>query len=150
MISAHHHPVTVLCFSEDGKYLATYSYGDSTISCWLVSCQENCPCMLYYARTVVTLCAVNIPYNRFFSQEVYFANRTSGAFCKFYFHDMLVLCGHTHRNHTHDDTYIRVHMFVTCSDCGLFPEQAIFTKTQKPRNSRNLLSLNKPVIQYNV
>ena len=36
MVNAHNHPVTVLCFSEDGKLLATYSYGDSTLSIWHV------------------------------------------------------------------------------------------------------------------
>ena len=36
MVNAHNHPVTVLCFSEDGKFLATYYYGDSMLRYWLV------------------------------------------------------------------------------------------------------------------
>ena len=37
MLNAHNHPVTVLMFSEDGKMLATYAYGDSALSVWQVS-----------------------------------------------------------------------------------------------------------------
>ena len=36
MVNAHTHQVAVLCFSEDGKLLATYSYGDSTLHVWHV------------------------------------------------------------------------------------------------------------------
>ena len=36
MLNAHSHPVTVLIFSDDGKMLATYAYGDSTLSVWQV------------------------------------------------------------------------------------------------------------------
>ena len=43
MLNAHTHPVTVLMFSEDGKLLATYAYGDSTLSVWQVS---NCDLIL--------------------------------------------------------------------------------------------------------
>ena len=43
MLNAHNHPVTVLMFSEDGKMLATYAYGDSALSVWQVSelCHEH-------------------------------------------------------------------------------------------------------------
>ena len=37
MVNAHTHEVTVLCFSEDGKFLASYSYGDSMLRIWQVS-----------------------------------------------------------------------------------------------------------------
>ncbi len=46
MINAHQHQVTVLCFSEDGKYLATYSYGESTLKCWLV--RTVCECFMRF------------------------------------------------------------------------------------------------------
>ena len=36
MLNAHSHAVTVLLFSDDGKMLATYAYGDSTLSVWQV------------------------------------------------------------------------------------------------------------------
>ena len=36
MLNAHSHPVTVLLFSDDGRMLATYAYGDSTLSIWQV------------------------------------------------------------------------------------------------------------------
>lgn len=36
MMNAHSHAVTVLMFSEDGKLLATYAYGDSTLSMWQI------------------------------------------------------------------------------------------------------------------
>ena len=36
MINAHTHQVIVLSFSEEGKHLATYSYGDSTLRVWQV------------------------------------------------------------------------------------------------------------------
>ena len=38
MMNAHSHPVTVLLFSDDGRMLATYAYGDSTLSVWQVMC----------------------------------------------------------------------------------------------------------------
>ena len=34
--SAHQHPVSTLQFSEDGRQLATFSYGDSTVCVWQV------------------------------------------------------------------------------------------------------------------
>jgi len=37
MLNAHSYPITALNFSDDGKMLATYAYGDSTLSIWLVS-----------------------------------------------------------------------------------------------------------------
>ncbi|XP_019855598.1 PREDICTED: WD repeat-containing protein 7-like [Amphimedon queenslandica] len=37
MINAHSHQVIVLSFSEEGKYLATYSYGDSMLKVWQIS-----------------------------------------------------------------------------------------------------------------
>jgi hypothetical protein len=37
MLNAHSHPVTVLLFSDDGRMLATYAYGDSTLSVWQLS-----------------------------------------------------------------------------------------------------------------
>ncbi len=36
MMLVHAHPVTVLQFSDDGKLLATYAYGDSMLSVWQV------------------------------------------------------------------------------------------------------------------
>lgn len=36
MLNAHTHTVTVLHFSEDGKLLATYAYGDSMLKVWQV------------------------------------------------------------------------------------------------------------------
>ena len=38
MLNAHSHPVTVLLFSDDGRMLATYAYGDSTLTVWQVCC----------------------------------------------------------------------------------------------------------------
>ena len=37
ILNAHSYPITALNFSDDGKMLATYAYGDSTISIWVVS-----------------------------------------------------------------------------------------------------------------
>ena len=37
MLNAHSHSVTVLVFSDDGKMLATYAYGDSKVIVWQVS-----------------------------------------------------------------------------------------------------------------
>ena len=37
MLNAHSHSVTVLLFSDDGKLLATYAYGDSKVIVWQVS-----------------------------------------------------------------------------------------------------------------
>jgi hypothetical protein len=37
MLNAHSHPVTVLLFSDDGRMLATYAYGDSTLTVWQLS-----------------------------------------------------------------------------------------------------------------
>ncbi|XP_077994081.1 WD repeat-containing protein 7-like isoform X2 [Glandiceps talaboti] len=34
MISGHQNAVTALCFSQDGKYLASYSYGDKKLCFW--------------------------------------------------------------------------------------------------------------------
>lgn len=51
MLNAHSHPVTVLMFSEDGKLLATYAYGDSTLSVWQVSI---CDVMLIRDHMTVT------------------------------------------------------------------------------------------------
>ena len=36
MINAYSHSVSVLTFSDDGKLLATYSYGDSKLQVWQV------------------------------------------------------------------------------------------------------------------
>lgn len=36
MLNAHRYAITTLNFSDDGKMLATYAYGDSTLSIWLV------------------------------------------------------------------------------------------------------------------
>ena len=36
MLVAHSHAVTVLLFSDDGRMLATYAYGDSTLCVWQV------------------------------------------------------------------------------------------------------------------
>ena len=37
ILNAHSYPITALNFSDDGKMLGTYAYGDSTISIWMVS-----------------------------------------------------------------------------------------------------------------
>ena len=37
MLNAHRYAITALNFSDDGKMLATYAYGDSTLNIWLVS-----------------------------------------------------------------------------------------------------------------
>ena len=37
VLNAHSYPITALNFSDDGKMLATYAYGDSTLAIWLVS-----------------------------------------------------------------------------------------------------------------
>ena len=35
MLNAYHYAITALNFSDDGKMLATYAYGDSTLNIWL-------------------------------------------------------------------------------------------------------------------
>ncbi len=36
LMLVHAHPVTALLFSDDGRLLATYAYGDSALSVWQV------------------------------------------------------------------------------------------------------------------
>ena len=40
-VNAHSHPVTTLVFSDDGKMLAIYAYGDSMLSVWQVRVQST-------------------------------------------------------------------------------------------------------------
>ena len=48
----------------------------------------------------------------FFLWEVYFVNRTSVAFREFYVYNLLVLCGHTHREHTHAQWHIHISPYI--------------------------------------
>ena len=54
ILNAHSYPITALNFSDDGKMLATYSYGDSTVSIWMVS--SVCCELLEGYRELSTCC----------------------------------------------------------------------------------------------
>lgn len=72
MLNAHSHPVTVLLFSDDGKLLATYSYGDSRLCVWQVKCVHNRNKSLKFNVGIIQINTLHSTVNYYLSKITFF------------------------------------------------------------------------------